>query len=739
MLESKFHSPSLHPEHVSRPRLLRQLDTGAPRRVTLVDAPPGSGKSMLLAEWCHMSDQAGRCAWLSLDGLDNDPIVFWTYLVEALRRIAPDCFGRTVATLNMPGMSLTRAVIPTLINELWAMDYSLTLVLDDYHTITNFECHESLSFFLRRLPAKLRLVIATRSDPPLGLSHLRVGGELCELRAADLCFAGDEVEAFLNDSLGLGLEADDLERLAVRTEGWAAGLYLAALSLRNRADRSAFIADFAGDNRHIVTYLGGEVLNGLPDEERAFLMQTSILERFSPALCDAVVSTSESAKRLQDLEQTNLFVISLDERAESYRYHHLLQDLLQLELKQTQPELLPVLHKRASAWYRSAGNVDAAMHHAQAAGDYLLAGDIYFEAALSMLWSGRLVTLANWLDMLPDELIAMRPPLALTAAWVAGLSGRSPAEVEQCLAAAADGPDEGPFLLREPSLATAIALLRATFPVDDAAVAVAASEDAVAAVRDPYTTAYVLSRAALGRARYLAGHPREARGPLEEALRAPLAPRQVVGASRAMGTLALVYLELGEEAHARDLARRAVQMCEENDLSSHPSTWINYLALGTILAREGRLEQAEAVMALKLEPLLEALRHWPLFHAMALLGLASVRLARGHQRAAASLLAEARTVIEGCADPGILREQLTAIERRLQHAPRLRTGLEEELTEGELRVLRLLASDLSQREIGRELYLSVNTVKSHTKTIYSKLGTNSREATILRARSLALI
>jgi LuxR family maltose regulon positive regulatory protein len=739
VLESKLHSPTLHPEHISRSRLLRQLDEGAPRRVTLVDAPPGSGKSMLLAEWCLMSDQAGHCAWFSVDALDNDPVVFWTYLVEALRRIAPDRFGKTIATLNMPGVSLTRVVIPNLINELWMLDASLTLVLDDYHMISNFECHESLSFFLRRLPSNLRLVIATRSDPPVGLSHLRAGGDLCELRAADLSFTVDEVEAFLNDKLGLGLETADLEQLAARTEGWAAGLYLVALSLRGRADRSTFLADFAGDNRHIVSYLGGEVLDGLTAELRAFLVQTSIVERFSPALCEAVTSISGSAELLHNLEQTNLFVISLDERAEWYRYHHLFRDLLQLELRRTQPELLPVLHGRAAAWYRSVGEVDAAMHHALAAGDYPLAGDLFFDTALSMLWSGRLATLTSWLDTLPDELIATRPPLALATAWIAALSGRAPDEVEQRLAAAVAGPDDGPFLLREPSLATAIALVRATHPVDDVGAAVADSEAVVAAVRDPFTTAYVLSQGALGRARYLAGHAAEARGPLEEAIHAPLAPRQVVGTSRALGTLALVCLELGEETRAGELARRAVRMCEENDLVSHPSVWINYLALGTILAREGRLEQAEAVMALGLEPQLAFLRHWPLFHAMALLGLAPVRIARGHHRAAAALLAEARAVIESCADPGILRQQLTTIERRLQHAPQLRTGLAEELTEGELRVLRLLASDMSQREIGRELYLSVNTVKSHTRTIYAKLGTNSREAAILRARSLALI
>jgi LuxR family maltose regulon positive regulatory protein len=547
------------------------------------------------------------------------------------------------------------------------------------------------------------------------------------------------VAALFNGALGLGLAAADLQKLTARTEGWAAGLYLAALSLRERPDRSAFIAEFAGDNRHIVAYLGGEVLQALAADTRAFLLQTAILGQCSPALCEAVTGEAGAAERLAALEQSNQFVIPLDERGEWYRYHHLFRELLQLELRRTEPALVPLLHRRAAVWYRGAGDVSAAMHHALAAQDFTLAGDLFLEYALPELWAGHLATLASWLDALPEATIAARPALAVATAWIEALSGRGPAEMERRLSGAVAGPDVGQLLLGEPSLEAAVALTRATYPVNDVGEAVAAGETAVAAVYDADTTAYLLSRAALGRALYLAGRAADAQVLLEEALDAPLASRQVVGASRAFGTLALVCLELGEEARASELARHAVQLCEDLGYASHSSVWLNYLALGTVLVREGRLEQAEAVLAQRVEPQLEWLRAWPLFYAQALLGLAQARIARGHMRAAGALLGEARTVIEGCADPGLLASLLTATEQRLQRLTPRKIGLGEELTESELRILRLLASDLSQREIAQELYLSVNTVKSHTRSIYAKLDAGTREEAVSSARSLALI
>ncbi|MGE3600956.1 MAG: LuxR C-terminal-related transcriptional regulator [Dehalococcoidia bacterium] len=741
VLEPKLHPPARHPEHVSRTRLLQLLDAGVSRRLTLVGAPAGSGKSMLLAEWCRTEPVVGRVAWLSLDPQDSDPGVFWTYALHALRRVAPDRFGECLARLATPGVSLTRVVLPKLINELWTLDHPLTLVLDDYHTITNVECHESLSFFLRRLPQHVRLVIAARSDPPLELSRLRARGELCELRAADLCFVEDEAEGLLNGALGLGLDGEDVERLQARTEGWAAGLYLAALSLRARADadRSAFIADFAGDHRHLVAYLGSEVLNRLPEDTRAFLVQTSILERFSASLCDAVISGSGSTERLRTLEETNLFVMSLDQRGEWYRYHHLFRELLQLELQRTQPELLPLLHGRAAAWYHTAGDAIAAMHHALTANDYVLAGDLILAYAQPLTSAGYLTTLLAWMDALPEQTAVARPALAVTLPWIIGNTSRPHEEFERWLAIAEASGYEGPFALGEHSLRGAIALVRAAFPFDDVDRSLTAAHIAVDEETDPRTRSYLLARLALGECLYLAGRPDAAQAPLEAVLQAPLASRQSAGVIRAMANLALVSLALGNISRADDLARRAVRLCEEKALTSDPHIWLAYLAMSAVLTQQSRFDQAEAALATGVEPHLPALRRWPIPYARALLELVRVRIARGHRQAARTLLEEVRAVLEGCPDPGMFTAVLTVLDQQVQHAPRTGTDLREDLTESELRILRLLASDLNQREIARELYLSVNTVKSHIRMIYAKLGANSREAATIRARSLALI
>jgi LuxR family maltose regulon positive regulatory protein len=742
ILEPKVHRPVLRPEHVPRPRLLQQLDAGRTRRLTLVDAPTGYGKSTLLAEWCRTAAVAGRVAWLALDAQDNDPVVFWTYLIEALRRVEPAGFdGSRAALLRRPGVRLMPVALPQLLNELWALDQPLTLILDDYHVLQDQAVHESVLFVLRRLPPHVRLVIATRSDPPLGLSQLRADGELCELRAADLAFTAAEVETLLNDALGIELADADVATLTDRTEGWAAGLYLAALSLRGQADRAGFIAAFAGDHRHLVAYLGSEVLEQLAADTRTFLLETSILDRLSPDLCDAVSGTSGSAARLQRLEETNQFLIPLDERGMWYRYHHLFQELLQLELKQTQPGLMPVLHARAAAWYRTAGDVTAAMEHALTAGDYTFAADLYLESCFLLHQTGQLATLLRWADALPEATVVARPALAVVVGWLAAAAARPPWEMERWLALA-ETADEATdsFYNGMPSAHGAVALVRAVYPVDDIGQALAAAETAVAEASDPTALASIHARMALGQCLYLAGRPEAAQPVLEAVLHAPLASRQALGVIHALAHLTFVALQLGELGQAGVYARRANELCAANGLTGHLDTWLTALAVSAVQLQYRRFDQAAATMATGVEPYLPVLRHWSIPSARALLVLASVRYARGHRQAAHELLAEARAVIEACADPGILRAQLATIETQLHRPPRHRaTSLADELTDGELRVLRLLASDLSQREIARELYVSVNTVKSHTRIIYAKLGTTCRDAAIRRARELTLL
>jgi LuxR family maltose regulon positive regulatory protein len=741
VLAAKLRPPLLRSEHVSRPRLLRLLDYATTRRLTLIDAPAGSGKSTLLAEFCQVGRSERQIAWVSLDEQDNDPIVFWLYIIHAFQQTLPEHFTALLSALSQPGLSLTGNVLPSLLNELWTITDPLVLILDDYHLIGNDECHETLRFFLGRLPACVRVVIATRVDPPLGLGGLRGRGELSELRAADLAFRKDEVGLFFSESQRLDLTAEDLDHLTRRTEGWAAGLYLAALSLQNRENVQTFIAEFAGDHRHIVDYLGGEVLDRLATGELAFLTRTSLFESFTPSLCDAVVEEGNAAERLRALAATNQFLIPLDDRHTWYRYHHLFRELLQVELQRSEPDLIPILHQRAAAWYLGSGDAAAAMHHALAAGDLTMAGDLFLEHAQPYLLSGRRDTVGNWMARLPDDAIAARPVLALAMAWAVASITRPPIDLERWLSIAESGTDDGPLPLGEQSVRASAALCRALClrSCNDVGGALQAGRLAVELETNPAAQSYLIARSALGQALYMAGQPDEARVMLEEAIRAPLADRQVASLCRATATLAMVHLDLGEAARAEDLARRAVELCEANGLGGHAEVWFSYVTLSTVLVQRGMAAEAESLMAFGVEPHMYEFEGWPISFAQALLALALVRSACGHTLAAQSLIGDARAAIARCKDPGILPDRLVQLESRLNRVPRRIAGLREPLSEGELRILRLLTSDLSQREIGREMYLSVNTIKTHTRSIYTKLDVASRSEAVTRARSLGLI
>jgi anti-anti-sigma factor len=366
---AKLWPPAPRAGLIPRAGLQALLQAGLEAKLCLVDAPAGSGKTTLLTQWCADAAGPGRVAWVSLDEGDNDPTRFWEYVVEAFRTVEPN-LGETARTaLHRRGVDIPRLVLPSLLNDLGEVGSPLVLVLDDYHLITNAICHQTLEVFLDRLPPNVHVVLSTRLDPPLSLARMRGRGELAELRVGQLQFSDEEAAALLNGSMGLGLAAEDVERLAERTEGWAAGLVLAGLSLRGRQDPSGFVAAFSGGDRHVADYLAAEVLERQPAELRAFLLRTSVLERLSGPLCDAVLETQGSAELLGALEASNLFVVSLDDRRQWYRYHQLFADLLRLQLGAREPGLVPVLHRRAAAWHQAAGHIDEAIGHASAAGD----------------------------------------------------------------------------------------------------------------------------------------------------------------------------------------------------------------------------------------------------------------------------------------------------------------------------------------------------------------------------------
>ena len=413
LLETKFHVPRRRRELVARSRLRDRLNRGREAALTLVSAPAGFGKTTLLTDWLADArvDELAT-AWLSLDESDNDPLLFWAYLVAALQTAVPGVGARALALLQSSPSSID-AALATLLNDLQPIETGVVLVLDDYHVIDGQDIHAAMAFLVEHLPPQLHLVIASRADPALPLARLRARGDLVEIRAADLRFTTEEAAAYLNEVMGLVLTAEDVAVLEGRTEGWIAALQLAALSMQGREDTAGFIAGFAGDDRYVVDYLVGEVLQRQPDKVRTFLLATSILSRLNGFLCDAVTGQKGGTAMLETLDRANLFVVPLDDQRRWFRYHHLFGDMLRARLLDEQPECVKDLHRRAADWYEQHGDRYEAIHHAMTGEDMERAADLV-ELALPAMRQGRQEgTLRRWLEALPEALFDARPVLSI--------------------------------------------------------------------------------------------------------------------------------------------------------------------------------------------------------------------------------------------------------------------------------------------------------------------------------------
>ena len=418
LLETKFHVPTRRRGWVARPRLSERLGRAGESALTLLAAPAGFGKTTLLADWLTADSGDGRItAWLSLDSGDNDPALFWAYFVAALRTAAPGVGERALALLASTDAP-TEAFVVTLLNDLGALSDEVVLVLDDYHVIEEAHIRDGMTYLVEHLPPQVRLVIAGRADPALPLARLRARGELVEIRATDLRFTVDETAAYLNDVMGLELTAADVAALEGRTEGWIAALQLAALSMRGRDDVAGFIAGFAGDDRYVVDYLVGEVLQRQPEHVRTFLLQTSILRRLNGPLCDAVTGQDGGQAMLEAIERQNLFLVPLDDRRLWYRYHHLFSDVLRARLLDEQRDRIHVLHRRASDWHARNGDQSAAIAHALDGEDFERAADLIEMAARPAFQARQEATYRRWLDALPEELFGVRPVLAIALVGV---------------------------------------------------------------------------------------------------------------------------------------------------------------------------------------------------------------------------------------------------------------------------------------------------------------------------------
>jgi LuxR family transcriptional regulator, maltose regulon positive regulatory protein len=729
---TKLQVPGAREGLVPRERLVAALTAAAPRKLTLVNAPAGSGKTTLLSEWHAASAEERPFAWLSLDHSDNDPVRFYEGVIAAFRTVAPGIGDTALTALTGPA-NLTDVALPSLINELAALPDRIVLVLDDYHLITNQRVHASVDFLLEHLPDTLHLAIATRSEPPLALSRLRVRRELVEVGTTDLRFTDDEAASLLNGVLGPSLEREDIAQLQGRTEGWAAGLQLAALSLLGREDAHGFISSFAGDDRPIVDYLGFEVLDGQDPETRSFLLRTSVLARLSGPLCDAVLGEEGSAAKLAELERANLFVIPLDDKREWYRYHHLFSGLLRHELARTEAGLVPELHGRASAWFRDHGSVSEAIRHATAAGDTREASELITLHWYDYVQRGRIETVAGWLEALGDEAVAGDAGLCLTKAWM-GVNTGSLGEVARWI----DAADRARLADTSPRVESGIAALREIhrYMGGDVDEAVEAGRRSTEHGDTPWRP---VGCPVLGIALFWSGRPEEAADELEQSVDTARSAGNHLAVIHASGGLAAIRAEQGDVGGAGELADDALELAEECSLEEHWATTLARVVRGRALEREGKLSEAEAVIERSVELSRRGVAAVEI--AYALLSQAEARQLHGDSDGARKVLREARRVIDSCPDPGILEDMLARTERRLQRAPYKRSeiGAPDELTDRELAVLRLLPGRLSQREVADALYVSVNTVKTHTKSIYRKLGVDARDDAVQRARELGVL
>ncbi|MEV5026787.1 LuxR C-terminal-related transcriptional regulator [Paenibacillus sp. LPE1-1-1.1] len=430
ILSTKLYIPTPRTKIVQRPYLIERMNEGLDRKLTLISASAGFGKTTLVSEWAAGCERP--IAWLSLDEGDNDLLRFLTHLIAALQTIAENIGGGVVSALNSPQPPLNESALTILINDISALPHKFVLVLDDYHVIDAKPIDDAIIFILEHLPPQMHLVISTRENPQLPLGRLRARGELTELRATDLRFTPGEAAAFLNQVMGFGLTHDEITVLETRTEGWIAGLQLAALSMRGREDIPAFIRAFAGENRYIVDYLVEEVLQRQPGHVRSFLLQTSILDRLHGPLCDAVTGQEEGSIQLDALERGNFFVVPLDDKRRWYRYHHLFAEVLSAHLRADQPNQVAELHRRASMWYEQHGSTTDAIRHALAAEDFARVAALVELAMPAMQRSRQEAAVLGWLKELPYELVRCRPVLSVGHAW-ALLAGNELDTVEEKL------------------------------------------------------------------------------------------------------------------------------------------------------------------------------------------------------------------------------------------------------------------------------------------------------------------
>jgi LuxR family transcriptional regulator, maltose regulon positive regulatory protein len=592
LLATKLAVPPVRTDVVVRDRLLDRLRQGCQNRLTLVAAPAGFGKTTLLADWIH--GDSIPVGWVTLDSADDDLTRFWTYAITALGRMFGPAADVALSLLHSPQPPAIESVLIPLINGLAEGGGSGTLVFDDYHLVTSPEVHASVSFLIDNLPREIHLIIATRADPPLPLARLRTRGQLTEVRADDLRFTASEAADFLQELLGPKLSAADVAALESRTEGWIAGLQLAALSLRGREDVSGFVRAFTGSHRFVVDYLAQEVLAQLPESTQSFLFDTAILDRLTGSLADTVTGRQDSAAVLECLERENLFLIALDDERSWYRYHQLFGEVLRHRLQRSYPGRAPELHRRASTWYDENGFVADAIKHAFAAGDLAWCAELVDRAALALLRIGEIATVRGWLGALPENLVRTRPRLAVFQGWVHYFDGQfvpaesflDDAERQFLDLARAEGQESVVEHLG------AIATVRAFIAMsrDDHLTARRSAQTALAQL-PPDAPLRGIVTLNLGWAYWCAGEVEAATRAILESIELSRASGNLFGTIVAMAHLAHLRVLQGKLNSAEEIYHASLQEVGGR-VGPLPASGITYIGLGRLYQERNDLESA---------------------------------------------------------------------------------------------------------------------------------------------------
>jgi LuxR family maltose regulon positive regulatory protein len=617
ILVTKLFAPPTRTKLVHRPDLLERLSDGLDRKLTLLSAPAGFGKTTLVSHWVEnlqsnseLESQSIKLAWLSLDQDDNDPVRFLTYFIAALNHIdgiETDLGQGALSMLQSPQPPPPKSVLISLINELAVIPEKIVFVLDDYHLIESEPIHQALVFLLENLPSQLYFVIATRQDPPLSLGRLRARDQLTELRAVDLRFTTSEAADFLNQVMGLNLSAEDIAELETRTEGWIAGLQLAAISMQGRKDRKGFIKSFTGGHRLVLDFLIEEVLGQQPESVQNFLLQTAILDRMTSSLCDALTGQENGQETLEMLDHANLFIVPLDEERRWYRYHHLFGDLLRQRLRQTQAEQLKELHDKASEWYKQNGLIDQAIEHALKSKDFDQAAYL-IQSQIDVLWQrGEHGKLRRWLQALPKKLLLTEPQFGIIRAYYLHAIGeRTSAEqllqrIERILDPHGNGDKvisslEYKHLLEteRSKLRGRLASIRALIYSFDGNVKgiIKQANRALEYLPEQDLTWRNLSGFALGDAHSLLGDVAASYDARLTTLRAYEAEGNIFYIILAALKLASTLREQGELYRARDLCNDQVRLAEKNNLAEISFVGCIRAILGEVLAEFNDLERA---------------------------------------------------------------------------------------------------------------------------------------------------